>query len=158
MRGRDSHWSKRLHARRVSRHETTARIWKGPLLTTVLVLEDEPLAMRMMCVTLRRKNYHVLEAATPTAAIRTGRKSSHLDLLIADVALPESSGVHTAVELCQLFPNLSVLFVSGTPFGGWRPQDLLALQLLPRRVWEFLLKPFEATLCQILVSRSEWHG
>jgi CheY-like chemotaxis protein len=122
-------------------------------LEIVLVLEDEPLARRMMCATLRRKGYEVLEAATPTDALETGRAKSHFDLLIADVKLPEESGVRTAVELFQTFPRLAVLFVSGTPLEGWSPHDLLALQLLPRTVWEFLRKPFRADTLEDEVRR-----
>jgi DNA-binding response OmpR family regulator len=113
-------------------------------LETILVLEDEPLAMRMICATLRRKNYEVIEAATPTVAARARWERAGLDLLIADVSLPEKSGVRAAVELFQTFPSLAVLFVSGTPLEGWKSNDLLALQLLPRTVWEFLRKPFRA--------------
>jgi len=108
------------------------------------VLEDEPLARRMICAALRPKGYEVFEASTLPMAVRVGRQQPRLDLLIADIALPERSGVQAAIELCESFRRLTILFVSGTPFEGWEPRDLLTLQVLPRTSWEFLQKPFRA--------------
>jgi len=122
-------------------------------LETVLVLEDEPLAMRVICAALQPKGYQVLKAVTRTDAISAERRRGRrLDLLIADVRLPDGSGVHAAVELYEAFPEMAVLFVSGTPFEGWAPEDLVTLQVLPRSVWEFLHKPFRASTLQYYVS------
>jgi len=120
-------------------------------LETVLVLEDEPLAMRMICATLRLNGYELAEATTPTAAIQMACERRPFDLLIADVTLPERSGVRTALDLYAASPEIAILFVSGTPFEGWQPRDLLTVQILPREVWEFLRKPFRASALKLHV-------
>jgi two-component system, cell cycle response regulator CpdR len=116
---------------------------------TVLVLEDDNIARRVICATLRLKHYNVLGSATASRALEIGRRRlTHLDLLVADVLLPDKSGVQAAVELFEERPEIAVLFISGTPLEGWLSQDLLTLQVLPRKAWEFLSKPFAASVLE----------
>ena len=111
------------------------------------MLEDEPVVMSAICATLRAHGYQVLEATTAAEAIAVSRShKGRISLLIADVFLPDKSGVWAAVKLLDIFPAIRVLFISGMPIECWHSKDLLVLRALPLSVWRFLKKPFRASL------------
>ena len=114
---------------------------------TVLVLADEPFVKNVICVILRAYGYQVLEATTAAEAIAVSRSHTQpISLLIADVLLPDKSGVWAAIKLLDIFPAIRVLFMSGMPMECWQSKDLSALRAMPLSVWRFLQKPFRASL------------
>ncbi len=81
---------------------------------TILVVEDDDLVRTMTVRVLRRHGYSTLDATTPSEAEEKARQHGvALDLLLADVGLPESGGLELAVRLRQKWPTLKVLFMSG---------------------------------------------
>jgi CheY-like chemotaxis protein len=104
-----------------------------------------PTARKVIGAVLRPKGYEVIEAANALEATESGRSVPRLDLLVADILLPDRSGVHVAVDLAAIHPEMAVLFVSGTPIEGWRAPDLVEVQKLRTNSWVFLLKPFQAS-------------
>ncbi len=81
---------------------------------TILVVEDDDLVRTMTVRVLRRNGYATLDAATPAEAEDKARQHGvPLDLLLADVGLPESGGLELALRLRQRWPSLKVLFMSG---------------------------------------------
>ena len=112
---------------------------------TVVVLEDVPFVKNPICATLRAYGYRVLEATTAAEAIEVSRRHNEpISLLVADVFLPNKSGVWAAVEVLKISSRIRVLFMSGTPLKDWPLQDLSALRASPPSVWRFLQKPFPA--------------
>jgi DNA-binding response OmpR family regulator len=115
-------------------------------LPTVLIVEDEPLVMQTVSAALRLKGYNVMQVVTAAGAVQYALGQPHgVDLLVADVLLPRQSGVQAAIEIWQTWPEIAVLFISGTPLEGWQARDLQSLQVLPRGTWDFLQKPFRAS-------------
>lgn len=81
---------------------------------TILVVEDDDLVRTMTVRVLRRNGYATLDAATPAEAEEKARQHGvPLDLLLADVGLPETGGLELAMRLRQRWPSLKVLFMSG---------------------------------------------
>ena len=81
---------------------------------TILVVEDDDLVRTMTVRVLRRHGYATLDAATPAEAEDKARQHAvPLDLLLADVGLPETGGLELALRLRQRWPSLKVLFMSG---------------------------------------------
>ncbi|MFH0780825.1 MAG: PAS domain S-box protein [Pseudomonadota bacterium] len=81
---------------------------------TVLVVEDEPLLLKMDKHMLERLGYRVLPAGGPGEAI--GQAETHageIRLLITDVIMPEMNGRDLAEKLQALYPDMKVLFMSG---------------------------------------------
>ena len=110
---------------------------------TVLVLEDEPTNLKVIALVLRLDGYRVLEAADGNAAIQIcneDRKPIHL--LVADVQLPGISGTEVALELLNFWPEIAILFTSGTPVSDWAPADLAGLDHLSGAAVDILEKPF----------------
>ncbi len=80
----------------------------------VLLVEDESSVRALMCKTLRRAGFDVLEAANGPAALDVvNGASAELDLLVSDVVMPEMRGPELADHLRRDRPDLPVLFVSG---------------------------------------------
>lgn len=81
---------------------------------TVLVVEDEPALLTMTILMLEKIGYQVLAAGTPGEAIGLAEKqTSEIQLLLADVILPEMNGRDLAERLQSRYPNLKNLFMSG---------------------------------------------
>ena len=113
---------------------------------TVLVLDDEPGNRKVMCAILERSGFTPLEAATGAEALKiSGSHEGPIDLFVADVHLPDQSGVDVAAEILRRCPETRVLFVSGTPIEGWAQRDVLSFCTLPRDRTRFVSKPFRAS-------------
>ena len=106
----------------------------------LLVLEDD--SSRRI---LRRhmKQFRLIEATTAEEALRLfiehGRQ---LDLLIADVKLPRSTGIQVALLLRTEILNLPVLLTSGNSPGSWDERDFADLGRLGSDSVSILGKPF----------------
>ena len=61
---------------------------------------------------------------------------------MADVQVPGISGTAVALELLGLWPEIAILFTSGTPVMDWAPRDLAGLDHLAGAAVDFLEKPF----------------
>jgi CheY-like chemotaxis protein len=96
---------------------------------TLLVLEDEPLVMNLLRFTL--KKYNLVEARNAEEALRFFHDSDReIDLLLADLSLPVSSGVLVALILRCEIPVLPVILISGYPASDWNDRDTADLKRL----------------------------
>jgi CheY-like chemotaxis protein len=60
---------------------------------TILVVEDEPLMLRLLAKFFSRHGYHVLEAADGEQAIETYRNNKlQIDAVLLDIRIPKSTG------------------------------------------------------------------
>ncbi|HEY1911239.1 MAG TPA: ATP-binding protein [Vicinamibacterales bacterium] len=86
----------------------------APGFETILLVEDEDSVRGIIGAVLRRQGYHVLEAATPRAALDLFKvQAGKIDLLLSDVVMPEMSGPALAQQLIGVCPELRVLLISG---------------------------------------------
>jgi two-component system cell cycle sensor histidine kinase/response regulator CckA len=80
----------------------------------VLVVDDEPMVLRLMVATLERSGHRVLAAHDAVSAMRIAANADEpIDLLISDVVMPGFSGPALARRIRALRPELPVIFVSG---------------------------------------------
>jgi PAS domain S-box-containing protein len=89
---------------------------------TILVVDDEEAVRSVVCTTLRRKGYAVLEAEGGPEAISVAEAhGAEIDLLLTDVVMPNLRGPDLAERLAVGRPGLRVLFISGhTDENGWK--------------------------------------
>jgi PAS domain S-box-containing protein len=81
---------------------------------TVLLVEDEPMVLKMGKVMLERLGYHVLPAGSPAQAMELGREHKEkIHLLMTDMVMPEMNGRQLAAELREIHPGIKNLFMSG---------------------------------------------
>jgi CheY-like chemotaxis protein len=108
-----------------------------------LLLEDEPVLLELLGSVLKKK-YSVIEATSAEQALRLFTASDrHLDLLVADLTLPTSSGIQLALLLRTEIPELPVILTSGYPVASWSSRDYADLQRLGSRSVTILHKPFQ---------------
>jgi CheY-like chemotaxis protein len=110
---------------------------------TVLVLEDDVSILALVRLVVEQNGYAVLGATSAQEAFeRFEENDGQVDLLIADVTLPVSSGIRVALELRSLLPNLRIILTSGFPESMWNGQDAAELDELPSDSVITLQKPF----------------
>lgn len=85
---------------------------------TILLLEDDDAVRRVAARILRTEGYIVLEASLPSEARKKGLETTHIDLLLSDINMPETTGPKLAEELVAHRPELKVLFMSGYTEGS----------------------------------------
>jgi CheY-like chemotaxis protein len=103
---------------------------------TVLLVDDEPTIRKVLQRVLERAGFCVLIASNADEAIvAAAEHAGAIDLLVTDVVMPATDGTELARLLCERYPELRVLFVSGYPGGGVKGQSV------PPSA-EFLTKPF----------------
>jgi two-component system, cell cycle sensor histidine kinase and response regulator CckA len=81
---------------------------------TVLVVDDEPMALKLVQSILERRGFEVLMSTSPNQALKLFESNqSRIELLISDIVMPEMDGPKLASRLVALNPDLPVLFMSG---------------------------------------------
>jgi two-component system sensor histidine kinase EvgS len=81
---------------------------------TVLLVEDNPVILKLGNLMLEQLKYDVLTANRPSEAIRLARDhKGEIHLLLTDVVMPEMNGRDLANQMLSLFPKLKILYMSG---------------------------------------------
>jgi two-component system, cell cycle sensor histidine kinase and response regulator CckA len=82
----------------------------------ILVVDDEPFVLNIVCCVLRNAGFEVLGAASPQQALAIGRAhDGPIRLLLSDVILPEMNGPALADEFTQIHPETECMFMAGLP-------------------------------------------
>ena len=104
---------------------------------TILVVEDEPMILKMTRDMLELLGYSVLTASNPGEALRLAREhASAIHLLMTDVIMPEMNGRDLAEQIREIRPRLGCLFMSGYTADVIGPQGVLNAGV------HFIQKPF----------------
>ena len=82
-------------------------------MSTVLVVDDEPMILSLMSRLLTALGYEVVTANGPGEAERIASSRDDIRLLITDVVMPGGSGPALAHRLTTRRPELKVLLMSG---------------------------------------------
>ncbi len=81
---------------------------------TILVVDDEPMALKLVQSILEKRGFEVLASTSPKQAVKVFQEhGERIELLISDVVMPEMDGPKLASHLVGLNPDLPVLFMSG---------------------------------------------
>ncbi|MDJ0653909.1 MAG: ATP-binding protein [Xanthomonadales bacterium] len=104
----------------------------------ILVVEDDPLARDLLCVSLRDAGYEIAEAADGNEALTLLGKQS-FDLLCSDAVFPGAPLLEVIRVFEQASPEAPVLICS-----GYVPEDL-AIDGIASGQYAFLPKPFTAS-------------
>ena len=108
---------------------------------TILLLEDESFVMKLLRHMLDR--YSLIEATTAAQALQLfTERDRQIDLLVADLTLPTSSGIQVALVLRAGNPGLPVILTSGYPVSDWSARDSEDLESLGGNTVTIIQKPF----------------
>jgi two-component system, cell cycle sensor histidine kinase and response regulator CckA len=104
---------------------------------TILLVEDEVFVREVAGEVLASAGYRVLKAVNASEALRIFRAHAGVvDLLVADVVLPDRNGCDLAAELLSLDGGLRAVLVSGYP------ENSITREGLKHPGWFYLAKPF----------------
>jgi CheY-like chemotaxis protein len=78
----------------------------------VFVVDDEPVIASTLATILRLHGYSATSFTSPLEAL-TAAQSKAPDLLIADVAMPDISGIDMAILMKAQYPDCKILLFSG---------------------------------------------
>jgi CRP-like cAMP-binding protein/ActR/RegA family two-component response regulator len=91
--------------------ETIAALRTGT--ETLLVVEDEPAARQMTVAALERAGYRVMPVADGPAAIEAlASRTRSSDVLVADVVMPNVSGLELAESIIERDPRVGLVLLS----------------------------------------------
>lgn len=123
---------------------------------TILLVEDEPFVRNAVAEAVESAGYHVLIASNAAEALEVqGNGIEEIDLLLADVVMPNINGRELAGKILALSPRTEILLMS-----GYEEQVIRCEQSIEGI--EYLAKPFSIpTLLQrvrgLLSKRSRPH-
>lgn len=81
---------------------------------SILVVDDDPLLLRMTQIVLDGLGYRVLLASSGRQALEMiAREEGKLDLVVLDLRMPDMDGMTVLREARGTFPSLRVLLVTG---------------------------------------------
>jgi CheY-like chemotaxis protein len=81
---------------------------------TILVVDDEPMALKLVQSVLEKRGFQVLAHTSAQQAVKIFEEHrERIELLISDIVMPEMDGTKLASRLVALNPDLPVLFMSG---------------------------------------------
>lgn len=98
----------------------------------VLIVDDEPVILRMMTSMLECQGFRVIGVSTGIDALAVSREHP-IDVLVTDIEMTGIDGLTLAKLLVERYPDLPVVFTSGYPMTD-----------LGTNRHRFLLKPFKA--------------
>lgn len=107
-------------------------------MTTILVIDDEPLVRKMVRGILESAQFGVIEATSGVSGVQMFREQQP-DLVITDMLMPDKEGVQTVREIRDINPQARIIAMSG---GGRAARtDFLPIAMKFGAV-ESLKKPF----------------
>jgi CheY-like chemotaxis protein len=105
--------------------------------TTILIIDDEAMILKVATDMLRTLGYRILTAQNGPSAIELYRqKETSIDLVILDMVMPEMGGGEIFDALRKINPEVKVLLSSGYSLNGE------AGAILDRGCHGFIQKPF----------------
>jgi PAS domain S-box-containing protein len=112
---------------------------------TVLILDDEESVLELTALYLRESGYATLFCNSEASALEHCRNvNGAVDLLIADVTLPDGTGVEAGLHLREQLPRLKLLFMSGYSVDEWNSRDTELAGRVTADSIRILRKPFSA--------------
>ncbi|MCP3890144.1 MAG: response regulator [Desulfobulbaceae bacterium] len=78
----------------------------------ILIIDDEPTALKVLRKILELEGYEVLEAANGEEGVELFHQNP-CDLVITDMVMPIKDGLQTILDLREEIPDLPIIAVSG---------------------------------------------
>jgi two-component system, cell cycle sensor histidine kinase and response regulator CckA len=106
----------------------------------ILLVEDDDQVRTFVRTLLANDGYQVMEARTGSEGLTVAENAGHIDLLLADMLLPELSGSDLAETLLKKRPRLKILLMTGYVEGE------IVRRCIDELGASFLDKPFQPSV------------
>ncbi len=114
----------------------------------VLVVDDEPELVGLVCKQLTRLGYIAQGCAGPAEALATLSSDTHIDVVVSDLAMPKMSGIELAERIRRDHADIAIVLCSGRVTEEDRERAERA------GISEILAKPFAAQQLAAVMERS----
>jgi CheY-like chemotaxis protein len=88
-----------------------------PIAHSLLIVSRDPAIRKLLCKLLARPGYYTHQLAD-AAQLPAELRARKVDVVIADLELPEQQGLESAAALRDLYPNLKIIALSGLSVVG----------------------------------------
>src|SRR5262245_17981499 len=113
---------------------------ESQITNTILVVDDEPMALEFCSHALRQRGYEVFTASGGMQALPFFEKGrTPIDLALLDVMMPGFNGVELAKRISQISPDTRIVFMS-----GYAPEEIKRLIGADAASYRSMWKPFTA--------------
>jgi DNA-binding NtrC family response regulator len=102
--------------------------------STVLIVDDEPNAVKVLSAILKSEGYNVLESMDVDNAIGVFNRA-HVDAIITDIRMPDKDGYHLFDYVTEHHPHVPVMFL--TAYGTVES----AVQAVTSGAYYYFIKP-----------------
>jgi len=116
----------------------------------ILIIDDEILVRNFLAETLRRKKFETASAENGAKAIQM-LKSSTYDLVIADMKLPDLTGIELLKKVKELSPSTIVVII--TAYGSIEN----AVEAMRLGAFNYLIKPFSPDTIEAVIEKAQEH-
>lgn len=113
----------------------------------LLVVDDDPLILDSFRYAFSDDDYSVVTMSTAATAVECFEQQ-HFDLVIADIRLPDSSGLKLLQDFRDLDRKVPVVLMTGHGTAN------TAIEAMRHGAFEYLLKPLELDVLQSVVDRA----
>jgi DNA-binding NtrC family response regulator len=113
----------------------------------ILVVDDEESMCKFMEIMLKREGYSVSSSQDAASALEQ-IKTENYDLVVADLMMPEMSGIELLSSARSVNPNLD--FIMMTAFASVDS----AIEALKKGAFDYITKPFKVDEIKIAVKKS----
>src|SRR3954471_9870167 len=95
------------------------RAQRGPMETTIMVVEDEPEIRELVATSLAVEGFQVVCAEDAAAALRLLDEHPEVELLFTDILMPgDLHGYDLARQARRIKPGIKLLYTSGYPLAA----------------------------------------
>ncbi len=120
--------------------------------TTIMLVDDEPLLLKMMATLLESCDYGVEAYSCPIEAFEfISREHSRIDLVITDIRMPGMDGIRLLAGIRDLSSTLPVLLMTG--YSDFEQ----VLEGIRNHAFDILLKPIDSHQLQWSITRAVGH-
>jgi len=113
----------------------------------LLLIDDEAAFQRLCSRWLSDQGYEVVSALTIEQAT-TFYQAQHFDLVLLDLAFPPDFNPASGMALLARFTKTPVIVITG------HAERNIALQAIKQGAWDFLAKPIDPEMLQVVVTRA----
>ncbi len=113
----------------------------------ILVVDDEESMCKFMEIMLKKEGYQVITSQDAQSALKQVKNESY-DLVIADLMMPEMSGLELLSRVKSVSPDLN--FIVMTAFASVDS----AIEALKKGAFDYITKPFRVDEIKIAVRKS----
>ncbi len=110
-------------------------------MTKILVIDDDDLVRSMICTSLKKEKFDVVEARNGNEGVEKA-KAEKPDLVITDILMPNKEGIETIMDLHALDSKVKIIAMS----GGGSSKNMSFLEMAKKVGAQHVLnKPFKSS-------------